>query len=115
MDNENKTAVKVRALKQSIRVMGSLVFSLRISTWLILGLADFLWGKTAFGVKINIKCKFGKFKDGIFKKIKQAALDYKANHFDLRVDSTLLVPGARSVITVLINYYADPFRTGGCA
>jgi len=32
-----------------------------------------------------------------------------ANRFDLRVDPTLLVPGARSVITVLINYYADPF------
>ena len=32
-------------------------------------------------------------------------MQYMANHFDLRVDPTKLVPGARSVITFLKNYY----------
>ena len=32
-------------------------------------------------------------------------MSYMENHFDLRVDPTLLVPGAKSVITVLKNYY----------
>ncbi len=36
---------------------------------------------------------------------RHGAMDYMANHFDLRVDPTLLVPGARSVITLLKNYY----------
>ena len=30
------------------------------------------------------------------------------NHFDKRIDPTLLVPGARSVISVLDNYYQPP-------
>jgi len=30
---------------------------------------------------------------------------YMENHFDLRVDPTKLVPGAKSVITLLYNYY----------
>jgi epoxyqueuosine reductase len=33
------------------------------------------------------------------------AMKYMENHFDLRVDPTKLVPGARSVITLLYNYY----------
>lgn len=32
-------------------------------------------------------------------------MGYMENHFDLRVDPTRLVPGARSVITLLLNYY----------
>jgi len=32
-------------------------------------------------------------------------MHYMENHFDLRVDPTKLVPGAKSVITVLKNYY----------
>lgn len=32
-------------------------------------------------------------------------MQYMENHFDLRVDPTKLVPGARSVITFLKNYY----------
>lgn len=39
------------------------------------------------------------------------SMAYMENHFDLRVDPTKLVPGARSVITVLKNYY--PSVTGG--
>lgn len=32
-------------------------------------------------------------------------MNYMENYFDLRVDPTRLVPGAQSVITLLINYY----------
>lgn len=32
-------------------------------------------------------------------------MQYMENHFDLRIDPTRLVPGARSVITLLKNYY----------
>lgn len=32
-------------------------------------------------------------------------MQYMENHFDLRTDPTKLVPGARSVITLLMNYY----------
>ncbi len=32
-------------------------------------------------------------------------MQYMENHFDLRVDPTKLVPGARSVITLLMNYF----------
>jgi epoxyqueuosine reductase len=31
-----------------------------------------------------------------------------ANHFDMRLDPRLLVPGAKSVISLLFNYYPDP-------
>src|SRR3954468_18372352 len=33
------------------------------------------------------------------------SMQYMQNHFDLRVDPTKLVPGAKSVITVLKNYF----------
>ena len=32
-------------------------------------------------------------------------MQYMENHFDLRIDPTKLVPGAKSVITLLLNYY----------
>lgn len=32
-------------------------------------------------------------------------MTYMENHFDLRIDPTRLVPGAKSVITLLMNYY----------
>lgn len=35
----------------------------------------------------------------------QGQMRYMENHFDLRIDPTKLVPGARSVITLLLNYY----------
>ncbi|MET0393908.1 MAG: tRNA epoxyqueuosine(34) reductase QueG [Chitinophagaceae bacterium] len=35
----------------------------------------------------------------------QGSMRYMENHFELRVDPTRLVPGARSVITLLKNYY----------
>lgn len=34
-------------------------------------------------------------------------MSYMENHFDLRVDPRKLVPGARSVISLLYNYYTD--------
>lgn len=34
-------------------------------------------------------------------------MQYMENHFDLRIDPTLLVPGAKSVITLLCNYYPE--------
>ena len=32
-------------------------------------------------------------------------MQYMENHFDLRIDPCKLVPGAKSVITLLLNYY----------
>jgi len=37
----------------------------------------------------------------------QGEMHYMENYFDLRVDPTRLVPGARSVITLLLNYYPN--------
>jgi epoxyqueuosine reductase len=34
-------------------------------------------------------------------------MNYMANHFDLRTDPTKLVPGAKSVICLMYNYYTD--------
>ncbi|MBS1782279.1 MAG: tRNA epoxyqueuosine(34) reductase QueG [Bacteroidetes bacterium] len=35
----------------------------------------------------------------------QGNMQYMENHFDLRTDPTQLVPGAKSVITLLLNYF----------
>jgi epoxyqueuosine reductase len=35
------------------------------------------------------------------------SMGYMEKHFDLRTDPTLLVPGAKSVITVLLNYFPE--------
>ncbi len=35
----------------------------------------------------------------------QGTMQYMENHFDLRVDPTKLFPGAKTVITLLLNYY----------
>ncbi len=39
------------------------------------------------------------------KKDYHGEMSYMANHFDMRVDPTKLVPGAKSVISLLYNYY----------
>lgn len=39
-------------------------------------------------------------------------MKYMENHFELRVDPTKLVPGARSVITLLLNYFPDQQQNG---
>src|SRR3954465_2028357 len=43
-------------------------------------------------------------------------MSYMQNHFDKRLDPRLLVPGARSVVSLLLNYYPseeqkDPYGT----
>lgn len=35
----------------------------------------------------------------------QGSMQYMENHFDLRIDPSRLVPGAKSVITLLLNYF----------
>jgi len=35
----------------------------------------------------------------------QGSMNYMSNYFDLRIDPSKLVPGAKSVITLLLNYY----------
>ncbi len=35
----------------------------------------------------------------------QAGMQYMENHFDLRIDPRKLVPGAKSVITLMLNYF----------
>lgn len=40
-------------------------------------------------------------------------MSWMENHFDKRVDPTVLVPGARSVISVLHNYYPPEEPAGG--
>jgi epoxyqueuosine reductase len=37
----------------------------------------------------------------------QGKMQYLENHFDLRIDPQKLVPGAKSVITFLMNYYPE--------
>ncbi len=36
---------------------------------------------------------------------------YMANHFDMRLDPRLLVPGAKSVISLAYNYFTEPKQT----
>jgi len=37
-------------------------------------------------------------------------MNYMENHFDMRVDPTILVPGAKSVITLLYNYFPNQIQ-----
>ncbi|HLU87009.1 MAG TPA: tRNA epoxyqueuosine(34) reductase QueG [Taishania sp.] len=37
----------------------------------------------------------------------QGKMDYMANHFDKRLDPTLLVEGAKSVVSLLLNYFPE--------
>ena len=41
------------------------------------------------------------------KKNMHGKMGYMENHFDKRLDPSLLVPGAKSVISVLLNYYPE--------
>ena len=36
---------------------------------------------------------------------------YMANHFDMRVDPTKLMPGAKSVVSLLYNYFPEPWQS----
>jgi len=42
-------------------------------------------------------------------------MEYMENHFDKRLDPTLLVDGARSVISLALNYYSDRQQTDPAA
>ena len=42
-------------------------------------------------------------------------MQYMANHFDLRIDPCKLVPGAKSVITLLLNYFPEQQQQQGAA
>ncbi|WP_153799566.1 tRNA epoxyqueuosine(34) reductase QueG [Foetidibacter luteolus] len=44
---------------------------------------------------------------------RHGSMAYMENHFDMRIDPTLLVPGAKSVITVLKNYYPSQAQQPG--
>jgi epoxyqueuosine reductase len=39
------------------------------------------------------------------------SMHYMEKYFDLRIDPTLLVPGAKSVITLLLNYFTEEKQT----
>lgn len=41
----------------------------------------------------------------------QGEMSYMANHFDKRIDPTKLVPGAKSVVTLMYNYHAEVTQT----
>ena len=38
-------------------------------------------------------------------------MQYMENHFDMRIDPSKLVPGAKSVITLLLNYFPDQVQS----
>lgn len=41
----------------------------------------------------------------------QGKMNYMENYFELRIDPSKLVPGARSVITLLLNYYPSQIQS----
>lgn len=40
-------------------------------------------------------------------------MKYMENHFEMRIDPSQLVPGAKSVITLLLNYFPEEQQTAG--
>ena len=44
---------------------------------------------------------------------KHGKMAYMENHFDKRLDPSLLVPGAKSVISLLLNYYTEEKQAEG--
>jgi len=42
---------------------------------------------------------------------RHGSMSYMGNHFDKRLDPRLLVPGAKSVISLLLNYHTDQLQT----
>ena len=47
------------------------------------------------------------------KKGMQGDMHYMENHFEQRIDPTLLVPGAKSVVTLLFNYFPSESQAEG--
>ena len=44
---------------------------------------------------------------------KHGQMAYMENHYDKRLDPRLLVPGAKSVVSLLLNYYTDDHQVEG--
>ncbi len=44
---------------------------------------------------------------------KHGQMAYMENHYDKRLDPRLLVPGAKSVVSLLLNYYTDEHQVEG--
>ena len=44
---------------------------------------------------------------------KQGKMGYMENHFDMRLDPRILVPGAKSVVSLLYNYYPEQKQVEG--
>ena len=44
---------------------------------------------------------------------KHGNMGYMENHFDKRLDPRLLVPGGKSVVSILLNYYTKEKQVGG--
>ena len=44
---------------------------------------------------------------------KHGQMAYMENHYDKRLDPRLLVPGAKSVVSLLLNYYSDEHQVEG--
>ena len=44
---------------------------------------------------------------------KQGKMAYMENHFDKRLDPRLLLPGAKSVVSLLLNYYTEEHQAEG--
>ena len=40
---------------------------------------------------------------------KNGKMAYMENHYDMRLDPRLLVPGAKSVVSLLYNYYPEKY------
>ena len=38
---------------------------------------------------------------------KHGKMSYMENHFDMRLDPRLLVPGAKSIVSLIYNYYPE--------
>ena len=45
---------------------------------------------------------------------KHGQMAYMENHYDKRLDPRLLFPGAKSVVSLLLNYYTDEHQVEGC-
>ena len=44
---------------------------------------------------------------------RHGSMQYMENHFDLRIDPTQLLPGAKSVVTLLMNYFPEEQQVTG--
>jgi epoxyqueuosine reductase len=67
--------------------------------------SDMLWELGYQDLESTVTHFGPKSRETWLKKGYQGKMQYMENHFDLRTDPRKLVPGARSVITLLLNYY----------